>query len=322
VSRVDYQLVNRLALREESHLARLGNAQLIEDDQDFASAAPRVTDKGTYDPTTGQMTVNPEYARQDAQTRMERLQDLAGRSQESHDTLAAQQQFQQQQLQAQLQERLQQAQLQREAMGINRQQAQDQKNLTLARQYNDDWQKVNKPDLDMRSAYQNLASLPSTPAGDISFVYNWMKSQDPNSTVRESEFQTAARTGGLGTKIQALVNQISTGNLLTADQRAGMMASSKAIVDAAENRIGQRNKYYDQQARNAGFNPDWVVPEYGRTTAELAARSAGAQTSSPGADRRAGADRRGTSAPPALPAGLTPDMISAEIARRQQQGGT
>jgi hypothetical protein len=281
----------------------------------------RVTDQGVFNPVTGQMDMNPEYVRQRAQTRQERLQDMVSRSQESHDTREDTQAFQKSQLGEQIASRNQNAQLQREMMADNRKQAGDQKNLTLSRQFNEDWQKVNKDDLGIRNAYQNLSSLPSTPAGDISFVYNWMKSQDPNSTVRESEFATAARAGSLGTKIQNYVNQVASGNLLTAEQRAGMMGSTKAIVDQAEARMAQRNAHYDRQARLIGVDPESIVPEYGRTAAELQARDAAAAGGPPGAappiapkDRRGGADRRG--AAPALPAGLTPDMIAAELARR------
>lgn len=247
----------------------------------------RVTDKGVFDPVSGQMVVNPEYARERTEGRQQRLQDFANRAQETHDAREDTQAFQRQSLQEQIAARREQAQLQREAMGANKAAAADQKNMSIARQFNEDWQKVNKDDLGIRSSFQNLSSLPSTPAGDISFVYNWMKAQDPNSTVREGEFATAAKAGSLGTQIQNMVGQISSGRMLTPEQRAGMLGSAKSIVDQAESRIASRNSHYDMQARHMGVDPSLIVPEYGRTTGELAARNAPA-------------DAAGGNAPPPL----------------------
>lgn len=51
----------------------------------------------------------------------------------------------------------------------------------------------------MYASYRNLeSSLNSvTGAGDMSAIFQFMKSLDPNSVVRESEFEMAAKTTGL-----------------------------------------------------------------------------------------------------------------------------
>lgn len=291
--------------------------------QALQASAPRITDRGTFDPTTGQMVVNPEYARERGETRTQRLQDLAAQAQASHESREDTQAFQQSQLREQIAGRKEQAALQREALGLQKQQVADQKANTQALHLNEQWNKLNKDDLERKTQFQNLGVTPDTPAGDISFIYSWMKAQDPGSTVRESEFSLAQHATAFK-GAQNYVNQILTGKRLTPEMRVEMMATAKANADAADARIADKNKYFIGAANKLGLDPSLIIPEYGGyTAAQQAAASNPAAAATPTPDRRAGKDRRAPNTNAvatnvqALPPGLTPDLIAAELAKRQ-----
>ena len=60
---------------------------------------------------------------------------------------------------------------------------------------------------------KNSAEKP-TAAGDVAMVFAFMKMLDPGSVVRESEFATAANTGGLGERVRAQINRAVEGTRL------------------------------------------------------------------------------------------------------------
>lgn len=112
-------------------------------------------------------------------------------------------------------------------------------------------------------AYDNMkrAVANPSPASDLTLVYSFMKMNDPESIVKESEFATAAKAGTFGDRIQGLVSQVTSGQLLTPDQRAdlltqaeGFYATRKAAYDAAAGR-------YRDLAGRRGVQVEDVVPE-------------------------------------------------------------
>lgn len=86
--------------------------------------------------------------------------------------------------------------------------------------------------------------------GDISIVFTFMKSLDPNSVVRESEFQVAARAGGLPEQLVNQYTKLTEGSFLTDDMKQKFLSSARqaaaSYVQAANN---ERQRYVDQGAR-------------------------------------------------------------------------
>jgi hypothetical protein len=72
----------------------------------------------------------------------------------------------------------------------------------------------------------------ATPASDISLIFNFMKMNDPGSTVREGEFATAQNAGGVDTTIVNMYNKLREGTRLTADQREDFITQSEGLFDA------------------------------------------------------------------------------------------
>lgn len=96
---------------------------------------------------------------------------------------------------------------------------------------------------DSVSAYRKLREISkdNTGAADLAIVYNFMKSQDPGSVVREGEFRTAAQArswldrseeGGIPipTIVKQAVLKAQTGRILTDSQRRQFLNTAKQSV--------------------------------------------------------------------------------------------
>ena len=70
-------------------------------------------------------------------------------------------------------------------------------------------------------------------------IFAYMKTQDPTSVVRESEFEIAQSLGSFPQRIQASVSKVIDGQRLTPPQRQDLIDTSKEIhmanVDAQRN---------------------------------------------------------------------------------------
>lgn len=71
-----------------------------------------------------------------------------------------------------------------------------------------------------------------TPAGDMALLFSFMKLLDPNSTVREGEYATAANAGSAFERVGSLYNRVLNGQLLTASQRADFLGQSRKLYDS------------------------------------------------------------------------------------------
>ena len=69
-------------------------------------------------------------------------------------------------------------------------------------------------------------------AADIATVFQFMKALDPNSVVRESEFQTAADSAWLGGKIQTILTKLENWEQLTQEQRDNFFKVASAVLES------------------------------------------------------------------------------------------
>lgn len=105
---------------------------------------------------------------------------------------------------------------------------------------------------------KRAAAAPS-PAGDLSLIYAYNKLLDPGSAVKEGEFKNAALAGSFGDKIQAQVQKLATGTMLTADQRADFVNQSKNLYQAHESEYRGAAERYRKLATKAGGDADDVI---------------------------------------------------------------
>jgi len=101
--------------------------------------------------------------------------------------------------------------------------------------------------------YQNIQSSLENPSwpGDMAAIYQFMKSLDPSSTVRESEFNSAAATAGIKGTLQNWASRIENGENLTPEQRNQFAKLAKTYV---QNYASAYNRYYDNMAKVLKFN--------------------------------------------------------------------
>lgn len=112
------------------------------------------------------------------------------------------------------------------------------------------------------SKIQTSAKDPSA-AGDLALIFNFMKTLDPGSTVREGEFANAQNAGGVDSKIAAQYNQVISGQRLAPGQRADFLKRAKEAFGAHTTRYRQLSGQYGELAKRKGLNPADVVLDMG-----------------------------------------------------------
>jgi hypothetical protein len=112
-----------------------------------------------------------------------------------------------------------------------------------AKQSMDLWNKLNSSEpvknfKQLNTQYQALEKLMlkepglETGASDIAAVFTFMKTLDPQSVVREGEFQTASDAGGLESKMVNLANQVIKGKFLSPAVRQEFLVTARQSAEA------------------------------------------------------------------------------------------
>lgn len=116
---------------------------------------------------------------------------------------------------------------------------------------------------DVANSYNTISKLAAakpTGASDISFIFSYMKMLDPGSVVREGEFATAAKSGGVPDQVRNTYNRILNGERLTPQQRQNFTESAKLIYDGRSTRYNQLVKEYQGYASDTGLDPNIISP--------------------------------------------------------------
>jgi hypothetical protein len=107
------------------------------------------------------------------------------------------------------------------------------------------------------------ASKDSSPAGDLSMIFAYMKMLDPGSVVREGEFATAQNTAGVPDRVRNAYNRVISGERLSPAQRADFLSQARNIYTTAKERQGRIRKTYADRASRFGIPAEHVVMDYG-----------------------------------------------------------
>jgi len=94
---------------------------------------------------------------------------------------------------------------------------------------------------DIGAAYMNYRQLikaldAQTGIGDISAVFNYMKTLDPDSVVREGEFALAKDAAGLFQRLSNIAEEAKTGKGLTSKARAEMRNLATDLIESYEDK--------------------------------------------------------------------------------------
>jgi hypothetical protein len=122
------------------------------------------------------------------------------------------------------------------------------------------WYSESKNYFGAKEAYNNLlaAAEDPSPAGDIALIFAFMKTLDPNSTVREGEFATAENAGSVGETIRNKYNRVLAGERLGATRQDFVNQGTKAF----ERKRKQQdivNKRWERKAKAFRVDPNLVI---------------------------------------------------------------
>lgn len=126
---------------------------------------------------------------------------------------------------------------------------------------------------DVRDAYSRIKNIQAgrakqqatdpnhtSAASDISLVFNFMKMNDPGSTVREGEYATAQNAAGVPDQIRNQWNKLMSGESLNPNQRNDFESAAKSLYDAQEQSYAQTYDFYRGQAPRYNMSPD-IIPD-------------------------------------------------------------
>lgn len=129
-----------------------------------------------------------------------------------------------------------------------------------------------------RDSFSRIKASSEDPsaAGDLALIFNYMKLLDPNSVVRESEFQVAesARAwlssmdnAGEGARVPSFVRsgiqKLDSGQRLLPKQRKDFVDRAGRLFKRSERQQGSRIKEYTRLAKRAGVSPEDVIVDLG-----------------------------------------------------------
>ena len=99
-------------------------------------------------------------------------------------------------------------------------------------------------------------------AGDMGMIFAFMKTLDPGSVVRESEFALAASAGSFGEQIKAGVERVLTGQRLTPQQRADFVQTATRAYKGMADQQERRRVQYSNIAQKYGLDPSRALVDY------------------------------------------------------------
>ena len=136
---------------------------------------------------------------------------------------------------------------------------------------------LSKSFITQRDAFGRIQAAAKDPsaAGDIALIFNFMKVNDPGSTVREGEFATAQNAAGVPERVKARYNQIVSGERLTPPQRTDFIKTSRGLFDKANTQQQRRVKNYTGLSDRLGLDSKNVILDFGLAEQEVAAEGGG-----------------------------------------------
>jgi hypothetical protein len=121
---------------------------------------------------------------------------------------------------------------------------------------------------DVQSSYGRIkATDATTPAGQLSLVYQYMKMLDPGSTVMQGEQASASNAAGVPEKVKNLYNSIIGGKPLSANQVTDFTNQADLLYARSLQDYDKARTTYEGLANLYGYAPARVVPDFatGRT---------------------------------------------------------
>lgn len=122
-------------------------------------------------------------------------------------------------------------------------------------------------------AKMKKAFATQTAGSDMGMIYGMMKMYDPGSTVREGEYATAEKAGGVPAQLLAMYNRLVGGGTLKPSVRADFMKQADQMMQSQVGRYKPLADEFGRLAEQAGTSRGDVVLDLGFEDAEGAGPS-------------------------------------------------
>ena len=156
---------------------------------------------------------------------------------------------------------------------------------TFRREYNS----ITSGFRDVQSSYGRIkATDATTPAGQLSLVYQYMKMLDPGSTVMQGEQASASNAAGVPEKVQNLYNSIIEGKPLSAAQVTDFTNQADRLYARSLQDYDKARTTYEGLAGLYGFDSARTVPDLATGRAVPAVGNDGVPNMLRRPDRRVG----------------------------------
>lgn len=143
----------------------------------------------------------------------------------------------------------------------------EQRMFTRANMLGDDYRNTTKSIQQAADQYRTLtATAPAAKAGSpqaqIALVFSFMKTLDPTSVVRESEYATAKNAAGVPERIRNQYNKVLDGHFLTPEQVDGFVRTGRSSAQQWKRQQDLHIKTFGQRARRWRIEPQDVTMDF------------------------------------------------------------
>jgi len=119
-------------------------------------------------------------------------------------------------------------------------------------------------------AYTSIvdAAKRNTPQADINLVYGIAKLYDPNSVVREGEYNTVANSPNIPERIKGYAQYLAGGGKLTPQVKAQILQEAAGRIGSYENEYVATRQNYADIASRSGADPSLLFPSQFKSAAQ------------------------------------------------------
>jgi hypothetical protein len=138
----------------------------------------------------------------------------------------------------------------------------NEKRPEAERNFRNEYNDRTKTYQDTKSAYTKILAVsdPKTPdeeaAADIALIFNFMKMQDPSSTISTGEYANAQNAAGVADKVVNIYNNLLKGSKLSPTQRKAFRGQAENLYKAAGQQEDIVRKGIERIAKGMGLNTE------------------------------------------------------------------
>lgn len=140
------------------------------------------------------------------------------------------------------------------------------------------FESASQPFIIMRDSQGRIESAAKDPSGasDYALLFNFVKIQDPTSSVREGERADAINARGVPDAIASLYNKVLNGKTLSTKQRLDFLTTSRRLFKSGEMQQKKTTEQFKSLAARNGINFENIIRDTG-----LAQENGSTKTESP-----------------------------------------